>query len=39
MISKKRILKNIALYLVCFVATTAVVYAVIIVSGEKDTSY
>ncbi|CAB1065419.1 hypothetical protein D1BOALGB6SA_10216 [Olavius sp. associated proteobacterium Delta 1] len=35
MISIKRILKNIALYLVCFVATTAGVYAVITLSGEK----
>ena len=35
MISRKRILKYIVLYLVCFVATTALVYAVIIFSGEK----
>ena len=35
MISKKRILRNIALYLACFVATTALVYAVITLSGEK----
>ncbi len=33
--SIKHILKNIALYLVCFVATTAGVYAVITFSGEK----
>jgi CubicO group peptidase (beta-lactamase class C family) len=31
----KRILKNIILYLVCIVGTTGVVYAVIILSGEK----
>ena len=35
MISTKHILKNIALYLVCIVATTTVVYAVITFSGEK----
>jgi hypothetical protein len=35
MISMKKIFKHIALYLVCFVATTAAVYAVITFSGEK----
>ena len=31
----KRILKNIALYLVCFVGTTSLVFAVLNLSGEK----
>jgi CubicO group peptidase (beta-lactamase class C family) len=35
MISIKRMLKNIALYLVCLVATTGGVYAIITFSGEK----
>jgi hypothetical protein len=35
----KRILKQIVLYLVCFVATTAGVYAVITLSGEKTLHY
>jgi len=35
MMPMKRKLKNIALYLVCFVATTAAVYAVFTYSAEK----
>ncbi len=35
MISSKRIIKNIVLYLVCVVATTGVVYAVVTLYGEK----